>query len=312
MFRLEPQFRARPWGGQRLRDADPPIGEAWIAFGDSHVADGPAAGRTVAQLVVEDPDGVLGTVVAERYGIRFPLLIKLLDTAAWLSVQVHPNDVQAERLLGTGEWGKTEAWHVIAADTGARGRVGVRPGTTRDELSAAIRGGRVIDLMRDLEFRVGETILVPAGTLHTIGPGLLLYEAQQASDATFRAHDWGRPAGPDRPLHVEQSVAVADPAGTPVVAPPPVLTGTDVATVATCRYFRLDLLHVEDEPLVADTDGRSFHLLTAIDGSVEIAGGGPAVALRPRETALVAGGIGAYRATATAAPARLMRASVPA
>jgi mannose-6-phosphate isomerase len=311
-FRLAPQYRARPWGGRRLRDADPPIGEAWIAFGDSRIDGGPADGRTVSDLVADDPHGVLGEDVAERYGNRFPLLIKLLDTADWLSIQVHPNDAQAERLIGPGAWGKTEAWHVLAAEPRARGRIGVRAGTTREDLATAIASGRVGELMRELAFTVGETILVPAGTLHTIGPGVLLYEAQQSSDATFRAHDWGRPGGTERPLHVEECIAVADPAAAPVVAPRPSLRGTAVAVVASCRYFRLDLLQVETAPLGADTSERSFHLVTAIEGSAEIAAGGHALVLEPRQTALVAGGAGAYRLSPVVTPARLMRASVPA
>jgi mannose-6-phosphate isomerase len=311
-FLLAPQFRERVWGGTRLLDADSPIGEAWIAFGNSVVDGGPVDGRTVAELVTDDPPGILGAEVAERYGNRFPLLIKLLDTADWLSVQVHPNDVQAAQLLGPGEWGKTEAWHVLEAAPGARGMVGLREGTKRDELRVAIERGREHELMSDLAFTAGETILVPAGTLHTIGPGVLLYEAQQASDATFRAHDWNRPAGADRPLHIEECIAVADPDAAPVVAARPDLTGTAVAVVAACRYFRLDLLQVETAPLTADTDGRSFQLLTAIEGSVELSAGRATIVLEPRQTALVAGNAGAYRLSSIGVGARLMRASVPA
>lgn len=309
---LTPQYRPRPWGGRRLRVADPPIGEAWVAFGESLVAGGPAAGRTVADLVAADPAGVLGNAVAQSYGPRFPLLIKLLDTAEWLSVQVHPDDAQAERLLGPGAWGKTEAWHVLDAEPGARGLVGVRAGTTRSELTAALANGTAHSLMRELPFTVGETILVPAGTLHTIGPGVLLYEAQQSSDATFRAYDWDRPTGPDRRLHVEESIAVADPAAAPVVAPRPALHGTAVAMVAACRYFRLDLLRVEAGLLEADTEGRSFHLLTAIDGSAELDVDGRALIVESRQTALVAGDAGSYSVSAVGEHVELMRASVPA
>jgi mannose-6-phosphate isomerase len=309
---LEPQYRARPWGGQRLRRADPPIGEAWIAFADSRIDGGSATGRTVAQLVADDPTGVMGEVVAKRYGSRFPLLIKFLDTADWLSVQVHPDDAQAERLVGPGAWGKTEAWHVLEAEPGARGLVGVRAGTSRAELAARLAKGTAHELMRELAFTVGETILVPAGTLHTIGPGVLLYEAQQSSDATFRAHDWNRPSGPDRPLHVEESIEVADPGAAAVVSPRPPLTGTAAATVATCPYFRLDLLRVAEAPLEADTEGRSFHLLTAIDGSAEIDVGGRSLVVESRRTALVAGGAGPYRVSAIGEHVELMQASVPA
>jgi mannose-6-phosphate isomerase len=165
--------------------------------------------------------------------------------------------------------------------------------------------------MRELPFTPGETILVPAGTLHTIGPGILLYEVQQASDTTYRAHDWNRAGGQDRPIHVAESISVADPDAAPVIAPAPRLTGTAVTVVAACRYFRLDLVQIADAPLAADTDRRSLHLLTAIEGAAAISAGRGEVVIGERETALVPGGVGRYRVSAVGPMARLMRASVP-
>jgi len=126
---LEPQFRERVWGGQRLRASNPPIGEAWIAYEESVVATGPLAGRKLADLAAEHGATLLGASVYGRYGRRFPLLAKLLDCADWLSVQVHPNDEQARRMVGPGEFGKTEAWFFLEAAADARILLGVRPGT---------------------------------------------------------------------------------------------------------------------------------------------------------------------------------------
>ena len=119
LYRLEPQMRERVWGGQRLHPHTPPIGEMWCACEQSRVASGAAVGRTVADLAASDGAAFAGTVVASRFPGRFPLLIKLLDCADWLSVQVHPNDEQAQRLEGAGQFGKTEAWHFIDVDPGA-------------------------------------------------------------------------------------------------------------------------------------------------------------------------------------------------
>lgn len=116
---LEPQYRERVWGGQRLHPAQPPVGEAWIAFGSSRVASGPLAGRTLEELSRHLVADLLGTVVAARFGARFPLLAKLLDCADWLSVQVHPDDAQAETMVGRGEFGKTEAWYFIDTSPGS-------------------------------------------------------------------------------------------------------------------------------------------------------------------------------------------------
>src|ERR671927_1165823 len=211
LFRLEPQYRERVWGGRRLKAADPPVGEAWVAFGESRVAGGDYEGKTVAELSEEYGAEFLGGAAAERYGTRFPLLVKLLDCADWLSVQVHPNDEQARRLVGPEEFGKSEAWHFIEAEPGATIYAGVRAGTSKEELEAAIRGGRVLEVAEQLEVKAGETVYIPAGTLHALGPGLLLYEVQQSSDTTYRVYDWDRPASAGRELHVEQSVAVTNP-----------------------------------------------------------------------------------------------------
>jgi len=143
---LEPQARERVWGGQRLLPHHPPIGELWCAFEDSRISSGRQAGRTVGELTTDLGASFVGSVVASRFPGRFPLLIKLLDCADWLSVQVHPNDEQARQLEGTQQCGKTEAWHFIEADSGAMILSGTRQGTTPDELAAAIRTGRILDV----------------------------------------------------------------------------------------------------------------------------------------------------------------------
>lgn len=308
---LEPQYRERVWGGQRLKAADPPVGEAWVAFEESRVREGVYAGRTVGELASEHGAQLLGSRTAERYGARFPLLVKLLDCADWLSVQVHPNDEQAARLVGPGEFGKTEAWHFIEAEPGATIYAGIKPGTSEGALEAAIRAGHVLDVAERLEVTAGETVYIPAGTLHALGPGLLLYEVQQSSDTTYRVYDWGRPASAGRKLHVEEAVAVTDPRKGAVVQPAPRLEGTAAHAALACPYFELDVVRLGDEALAGETGGETFHLLTLTEGEVELTCDGEAVRLAQYETALVAGGAGAYRLRAGAGGARLLRATVP-
>lgn len=308
---LEPQFRGRVWGGQRLRASDPPIGEAWIAFGESIVASGPLAGHKLADLVAQHGAALLGSSVYGRYGRRFPLLAKILDCADWLSVQVHPNDEQARRMVGPGEFGKTEAWFFLEATPDARILLGVRRGTTAAELAAAIRDGRVVDVAATVAVQGGEAVLIPAGTLHALGPGLLLYELQQESDTTYRAYDWGRPQSEGRRLHIEESVEVTTTDGPREPTQPAVAGATGIADAVDCPYFDLDLARVGATPLPLDTGGVTFHILTAIEGTAEIEVGNEAVVLRRFETVLVAGATGAYRVRAPEDSARLLRASVP-
>jgi mannose-6-phosphate isomerase len=311
LFLLEPQYRERVWGGQRLKAAEPPVGEAWVAFEESRVREGEHAERTVAELANEYGEHFLGREVFESYGTRFPLLVKLLDCADWLSVQVHPNDEQAARLVGPGEFGKTEAWHFIEAEPGATIYAGIRPGTSQEELEESIREGRVLEVAEQLEVKAGETIYIPAGTLHALGPGLLLYEVQQSSNTTYRVYDWDRPASAGRKLHVEESVAVTDPRKGAVVHPAPELSGTAAAAALVCPYFELDVVRLGREAFSGDTQGETFHLLTVTEGSAELSCEGEAVRLGKYGTALVAGGAGAYHVRAADDGARLLRASVP-
>jgi mannose-6-phosphate isomerase len=294
-----------------LKACDPPVGEAWIAFAESRVQAGAHAGQTVAELASRYGADFLGAESAARFGARFPLLIKLLDCADWLSVQVHPNDEQARRLVAPDEFGKTEAWHFLAVEQGATIIAGVKPGTSQEALAAAIRAGNILEVARRFEVRTGETYLLPAGTLHSLGPGLLLYEVQQASDTTFRVYDWGRPLSAGRQLHIEESVAVTDARQSPVPSTTPVLNGTAAAPLVSCPFFALEALRLADSSLAADTEGRSFHVLTTTAGSVRVSCGDETLLLGRYETALIAGRAGAYELQAADGPATALRATLP-
>ena len=313
LFALEPQYRERVWGGRRLLSTKSPIGEAWLAYGPSRVIGGGLAGRTIDELIARHGAGLLGTAVADRFGTRFPLLIKLLDCADWLSIQVHPDDEQAARLVKPGEFGKTEAWFFLDANPGAEIIVGVKPGVGPEELADRIRDGGILSLADRFAIHEGDALLIPAGTLHALGPGLLLYEIQQASDTTYRVYDWDRPRSAGRKLNIEASVEVARPVGPRRTARPQVAGETGSATAVECSFFRLELLRVSPggRLLDSDTAGRSFHLITAIDGAAEIVCGPEKVRLGRFETTLVAGSAGSYDIRAEGGPATLLRADVP-
>lgn len=312
LFVLEPQYREKVWGGRRLRrGGGPPVGEAWVAFEESRVAGGPAAGRTVAELVAEYGAGLLGADAVARFGRRFPLLVKLLDCADWLSVQVHPDDEQARRMVGPGQSGKSEAWHFLEVEGRARIIAGVRPGTSRDDLEGAIREGRVGEVARELEVSAGDTLYIPAGTLHALGPGMLLYEVQQASDTTYRVYDWDRPAGAGRELHIEEAAAVTDPGLNPSPVPARISPGAATPLIR-CPHFDLDLLHTGGRAFERDTGGARFHVVTVTAGSSGVCCGGETVTLGRYETALVAGAAGAYELRPDTAEAVVLVASPPA
>lgn len=269
-FRLSPQYRNYVWGGNRLKRSKLPVAEAWIVHESDLISSGANKGNSLKRLTDEMGEPFLGKKVFKSGGNRFPLLIKLLDCAQWLSLQVHPNDQQAVQLEGQGFFGKTEAWFVLDADTDAQLIAGVKPGTDFQTLQTSIRDGSVIDKCLYHSVKAGQTIFVEPGTMHALGPGLLIYEVQQSSDLTYRVYDWGRPQTETRRLHIEKSLAVVDAAKSPQARPVPAFMDGKEEELCRSQYFTLSLVEAEKNLLSFDTRMDSFHCLTVIEGSVRV------------------------------------------
>ena len=219
-IRFRPIYQTRVWGGRRLESLlgrtlpdEQPYGESWElcdrAEAQSIVADGPLAGMTLHELWTQHRVAVFGARHRDHPAERFPILLKILDCADVLSLQVHPPlDVAAE--LG-GE-PKTEMWFVAHTDEGAKIYAGLRRGVTREKFEAALQNGSVADLVHSTTTHAGEFMFVESGRLHALGAGLLIYEIQQNSDTTYRVFDWNRVGldGKPRALHVKESLASID------------------------------------------------------------------------------------------------------
>jgi len=291
---LLPEFREYVWGGQRLSPGQK-TAEAWIIYEGDVIENGPWSGMTLGEAAGRYPAELLGRKPLARTGQRFPLLIKLLDCADWLSVQVHPNDELAVKLEGPGQFGKTEAWHFLEAAPKAEILGGLKSGTTPETLVQAIRSGGLLQVVQHLPIQSGDSIYIPAGMLHALGPGLLLYEIQQTSNITYRVFDWDRPASAGRPLHIEQSLAVTNPDLTGKVIPPQPLEDGERFPLIKCPYFTLERLAGTSQALSLDTAGESFHALTLTAGEASVVGDNWSVKLGPRETVLVPAAAGKYR-----------------
>jgi mannose-6-phosphate isomerase len=294
LLRLVPEYRDYVWGGQRLR---PGLltAEAWVVHETDRIANGPLAGMTLGEAAQAHGAALLGQNPLRRTGTRFPILIKLLDCHEWLSVQVHPDDEQAIRLEGPDQIGKTEAWYILDAQPEARLIAGVHAGTTAEALAHAIRTGAVADLVEYHAIQTGQIAFMPAGTLHALGPGLLVYEVQEASDVTYRIYDWGRPQRAGRLLHIEQSIAVTNPQAAGHIQPPVALKPADRQQLVQCPYFTLDILAAQAEPLDLDTHGQSFHAITVMEGQGVIECGDERLALNQFETVLVTASARSYQ-----------------
>lgn len=308
-LRVVPLAKERVWGGTRLMPPRTlPIGELWVAGPWIAVGAGPHAGRTLEDLATELGATLVGTAAPSGPGPRFPLLAKLLDPAAWLSVQVHPDDALARTLEGPEAVGKEEAWYVVDAEPGAELLVGLRDGVTLDDARAAIalppdrRGGAVVDLLERHVVGRGDAITLPAGTLHAVGPGVLLYEIQQPSDITYRVDDWGRPATQERPLHVAKALASVG-----VGAPPEMRRRVPAGRMLTGAHIALDLV---EAPATLRPAGRTLHIVTALDAPADVSGPGWEERLAPLETLVVPAAIAACEARPSAG-GRLLVAALP-
>src|ERR1700722_15428358 len=202
-FRIEPQFVERIWGYRDLRPwfdrvaEKDPIGEVWLTGDACVVASGPHAGKTLGALFAQESQALLG---AAATSVDSPLLIKVLFAREKLSVQVHPDDAMAQKY---GEpRGKTECWYALDAQAGAEVALGIKPGTTPEQVRAAIEGSTLEGLLNLVPVNTGDMIFVDAGTVHAVEPGAVLLETQQTSDLTYRMYDYGRP----RELHLDKSM----------------------------------------------------------------------------------------------------------
>ena len=269
--KLSPVFKDYLWGGTRLKtefskQSDmTPLAESWELSahkdGQSTVAEGEYAGLTLTAYLDTVGREVLGTN-CEKYDY-FPLLIKLIDAKGDLSVQVHPSDEYA--LEHEGEYGKTEMWYILDCDEGAALYYGFKEDTTREAYEAAIREGRLTDILNRVPVKRGDVFFIPAGTVHAIGAGILICEIQQNSNTTYRVYDYNRrdKDGNLRPLHVEKALAVSDLKKSPDL---PRIPDVDDALLARCDYFSVRRMRFKSFGELV-TYPNSFTALTVTEGN---------------------------------------------
>lgn len=298
ILRMRPALRDATWGGSRLDTlfgkgggTGRRIAESWeVSCVGSHLSrvdGGSADGRTLKDLFEDEPAAFLGA--APGRGREFPLLVKLLDAAEWLSVQVHPDDEAARRLVPPSS-GKSEAWVILDAAGDARLLLGLRPGVTRAEVEGAFGRPGIVPLLAEHRPRPGDVFFVPPGTLHAIGPGLTLLEVQEPSDITYRVWDWGRT---DRGLHLDEALGVLSIEAAPAPALPEAefaVPGARGERLLVCPWFTIRRWRIS-APFSRRVD--SLLVLHVQAGAGRLRGvGGESVEARPGDTLVVPGRIG--------------------
>ncbi len=282
-LRFEPIYQYRIWGGRHLADLlstplpdDGPIGEAWmLSDRDDHtslVANGSLKGQTIAQLMEQYPEQLMGKLAGHFN--RFPLLLKFLDASELLSVQVHPSDEQ-KNYIPAGEHGKTEAWVVLKAGKKSRIYAGLKSKTTIQNLRNAIMSGTIADHLSFFTPKIGDVVFLPAGTVHALGGDVVVFEVQQNSDVTFRLYDWNHvdaKTGHPRALQVDKAFAcinflqgVIEPA-VPVVE---MIGSVKREHLFHCDHFCLSRISGESQFVVGAVDAPHMLVCIAGDGQLE-------------------------------------------
>lgn len=324
---LEASLHETIWGGRRLEQenwkqlptGDATIGESWETETSTIVQNGPYAGMSLGMLVDKLGIGLLGEHVIAIFGYRFPLLAKFIDAHTQLSVQVHPNDSYAAS-HENGQLGKTEFWYILAAEPGARIVYGFKHDTSRAEVQQAIENVTLETLLHEETVQAGDIIFVPAGTVHAIGSGVLLYELQQYSDITYRMYDYGRlsTSGKPRELHVARSLDVSHyRAAQRVKTTPVTLTRHTAYTercLVACQYFVTQEIQLKSATGQGHVEGiteGSCIVLSSLGAEAHVHYGANFthnVALSKGQTMVLPAALGAYRITGNGV---LLRSYVP-
>lgn len=297
-LKFKPQPKETVWGGHKLNTlfhkdfpVEKKIGESWELSGVqknlSVVTNGYLKGNNIEELAEIYMNELLGDKVYEQFNMEFPLLIKFIDAADTLSVQVHPGDaVAAER---HNAYGKTEMWVVLAAEPGAGLYVGFKEKLTAQAFYEHTQKGTLPGVLNFEPVAPGDVFFIPAGRIHAIGKGVMLAEIQQTSDITYRVYDWGREYDPAtaRDMHIDLAIDVID--YTPVGQYKTAYTQQRNVPVnlAGCPYFTTNLLDIDKTIARPLLPRDSFVIYICLEGSASLSCKGIQETITKGETVLV-------------------------
>ena len=291
---LQPKLTEAIWGGDALvkrfgKHGDPAakIGESWECWDENHVLNGRLAGMSVAQLREDLGPALLGDIDASQI---FPILTKIIDAQASLSVQVHPDDAYAQRVEHQVN-GKTECWYIMDAAPGAELVMGWTRDTSREEYERRVADGSLGEILHRVPVKPGDAFYIPAGTLHAIGAGIIIFETQQASDLTYRIFDWNRtgPDGKPRALHVQKAGDVLDyrrSQSRPVDELSYAYEGFQRTALIADAHFLVERIIATETAAAMTTHGRPL-IIMSLDQGLMLSCEDDSAELAPYETALI-------------------------
>lgn len=279
-LKFRPILKSVIWGGEKIAPLkglvtdQEKIGESWEISGvkgnESVVDNGADAGLNLTQMIDKYGAAMVGEKNYKQFGNSFPLLIKIIDAAGDLSLQVHPDDDLARKRHNS--LGKTEMWYIVDTEPDAVICAGLSRDITPDDYVAKVNDNTLMEVVAHHKSHPGDVFFLPAGRIHSIGAGNLLVEVQETSDITYRIYDFGRvdaKTGKPRELHVEQAKDAIDYTVFPSYVTKPAAPVDGVTELVDCKHFIVDKVTVDGTKLIKNVTD-SFTTLTCIDGELTV------------------------------------------
>lgn len=296
-LKFKPIYKYRIWGGEQLKSHlnksydETMIGESWELSGVpgdvSVVSEGIYKDKNLNELISEFGTDLLGRTVLDKFGSEFPILIKFIDAAQDLSIQVHPGDDLAKKRHNS--FGKTEMWYVLKANQNANLIVGFKQGVNQEDYLNALNLNKIESILNKHSVKEGDTFLIPTGTIHAIGAGVMVAEIQQTSDITYRVYDFNRKDkdGNTRELHTDLAVDALDYNGVDGFKQEYQRTENQSNQLVHSPYFKTNFIPVKGSYKLDLSTRDSFTILMAVKGTVELIFSDKSHSLKLGETILI-------------------------
>ncbi|MCF6349414.1 MAG: class I mannose-6-phosphate isomerase [Flavobacteriaceae bacterium] len=296
-IKFKPIIKEKIWGGIKLKtllgkkSGSDKIGESWeISSVDTAISVAITtkdSGKTLTELIQKYKGKLVGEKVYNKFGNKFPLLIKYIDAKENLSIQLHPNDELAQKRHQC--FGKTEMWYVMQADKNAELIVGFKQKTSKKEYVKSLKNNKIKELLNVDKVNTGDVYFIKTGTIHAIGAGVMLAEIQQTSDITYRIYDWDRKdtEGNLRKLHTEDALDAIDFEVKETYLTTYTKTKNKAKLMVKCPYFTTNILQVESSVKVNHSKKDSFIIYMCVQGNVIFAHENKTVQLNYGESLLI-------------------------
>ena len=297
LLKFDPILKEKIWGGQKLKQLfhknspSSKTGESWeisdVEGNDSIISNGHYKGKSIKWLLEEFGSSFVGKKVFEKFGTKFPLLIKFIDAAEALSVQLHPNDKIAKEKHNS--FGKTEMWYILHADQDAEVIMGFKNKITKTEYQELVETNTLVDSLNREKVKKGDAFIINPGFVHAIGAGVLLAEIQQTSDITYRIYDWDRvtDSGEKRELHTDLALDAIDLSHKGDFRIKYEERKNESSKLFHNQYFKTNIIELDSEITRDYSDKDSFVILMGVEGKSIVKTDGNQEVLHQGETMLV-------------------------